>query len=135
MIPKNTLKAEKFTETTDFLPSDDATCSASPGNAIPRDQPWHIYANGTKAPSCGGGHWVRVTGGWKWCSGDVFSHPGGDNMDQVILPANQLIVSTSGSLRKPFKTSNLSVKCRTCEGTGKWIDEMNCPDCTPKNDH
>lgn len=64
------------------------TCSASSSVAIPRDRPWHLYPDGTKAPSWGGGHWVRVMGGWKWCSGDVFPRPGYDNMDQVILPPN-----------------------------------------------
>jgi len=56
------------------------------GKPVPRDRAWHMYPVGTKAPAHGGGYWVRVTGGWKWCTGDVFPNPGGDNMDMVILP-------------------------------------------------
>ena len=60
--------------------------TTSKSEPIKRDRPWWHYPTGTKAPAYGGGHWVRVTGGWKWCTGDVFPTPGGDNMDQVILP-------------------------------------------------
>lgn len=68
------------------------------GQAIPRDRPWWHYPTGTKAPAHGGGHWTRETGGWKWCTGDVFPTPGGDNMDQVILPPIQITAPSSQAL-------------------------------------
>jgi len=37
---------------------------------------WCEYPLGTKAYHYGGGHWVRVEHGWKWCSGSTFPTPG-----------------------------------------------------------
>lgn len=42
---------------------------------------------GTKAPAIGGGHWVKVAGGWKWHNGDTFPQPGGDWTGELIPPA------------------------------------------------
>lgn len=42
---------------------------------------------GTKAPAIGGGHWVRVEQGWKWCTGSTFPRPGGDWNGKLIAPA------------------------------------------------
>ena len=43
------------------------------------------YPIGTKArESWSGGYWIRVLRGWKWCTGDTFTRPGGAN--EVLLP-------------------------------------------------
>lgn len=41
---------------------------------------------GTKAPAYGGGHWIRVEHGWKWCTGSTFPRPGGDWNGKLIPP-------------------------------------------------
>jgi hypothetical protein len=41
---------------------------------------------GTKAPAIIGGHWVKVTTGWKWHMGDTFPRPGGDWTGELIAP-------------------------------------------------
>lgn len=43
---------------------------------------------GTRAPASGGGHWVRVESGWKWCTGATFSRPGGDWTGELLAPRN-----------------------------------------------
>ena len=42
---------------------------------------------GTKAPAVTGGHWTKVAGGWKWCTGDTFPRPGGDWTGELVPPA------------------------------------------------
>lgn len=44
---------------------------------------------GTKAPAIMGGHWERVEGGWKWCTGSTFPRPGGDWDGRLIQPEPQ----------------------------------------------
>ncbi len=41
---------------------------------------------GTKAKAIGGGHWIRVKTGWKWCTGSTFPTVGGDWNGQVCYP-------------------------------------------------
>ncbi len=41
---------------------------------------------GTKAPAIGGGYWIKVARGWKWCTGDTFPTVGGDWTGQLIAP-------------------------------------------------
>jgi hypothetical protein len=36
------------------------------------------YPLGTKAHSYSGGYWIRVSNGWRWCTGAVFPRPGAD---------------------------------------------------------
>jgi len=57
---------------------------------VKRDRPWHLYPNGTKAVAPNGGHYLRETGGWKWCAGDLFPRPSAD-VDRVILPENTVV--------------------------------------------
>jgi len=69
-------------------PAANSRCSDSAGSRIvKRDRPWHLYPNGTKAVAPNGGHYLRETGGWKWCAGDLFPRPSAD-VDRVILPEN-----------------------------------------------
>ena len=100
------------------------------GQPIPRDKPWHLYPNGTKAPAHGGGHWVRVTGGWKWCTGDIFPTPGGDNMDQVILPdqpAPPLVQLDKDGIVRPWPWDG-SPGLPVWNGPGKPMSVMPIPD-------
>ena len=66
--------------------SSPSNCSAD--RVVPRDRPWWGYPIGTKAPALGGGHWIKVKGGWMWFNGDIFPTPGADNTGKVILPPN-----------------------------------------------
>jgi hypothetical protein len=49
-----------------------------------RDREWCEYPIGTKAHAFNGGHWVRVTLGWKWCTGATFPTPGCDAIGACI---------------------------------------------------
>lgn len=51
------------------------------------DRPINQYPVGTKAKAIGGGYWIRVRRGWKWCTGSTFSNVGGDWMGEVCLVA------------------------------------------------
>lgn len=42
---------------------------------------------GTKAPATFGGYWIKVDGGWKWCTGAIFPCPGGDWTGELIYPS------------------------------------------------
>lgn len=53
-----------------------------------KDKSWRDYPIGTKAFASGGGYWVRVERGWKWCTGDTFPQPGGDATGQIELSEN-----------------------------------------------
>ena len=46
---------------------------------------WSDYPMGTRAYSVSGGHWERVPGGWKWCTGSTFPTPGADAF-RVAVP-------------------------------------------------
>lgn len=40
---------------------------------------WSEYPEGTKVYAIGGGYWVKVRRGWKWCAGTaIFPRPGAD---------------------------------------------------------
>lgn len=56
--------------------SGEMRCSASDRSA--KDRRWSEYPIGTKAYAIDGGWWVRVSLGWKWCSGSTFPIPGAD---------------------------------------------------------
>lgn len=55
-------------------------------NYFKSDQPLEKYPLGTKAEAIGGGYWIKVKDGWKWCTGDTFPRPGGDWSGRVSLP-------------------------------------------------
>lgn len=43
---------------------------------------------GTKAHSFSGGYWIKLSVGWKWCTGAIFPRPGGDAIGKCVeLPA------------------------------------------------
>ena len=55
-----------------------------------KDRPWKDYPMGTKAYSFSGGHWIKLSIGWKWCTGAIFPRPGGDATGRCVeLPTNQ----------------------------------------------
>lgn len=56
------------------------------GPWIKKDRPWYDYPLGTKASAIGGGYWIRVGYGWKWCTGATFPTPGGDATGLICLP-------------------------------------------------
>lgn len=47
---------------------------------------WAKLPLGTKANAVNGGYWIRVSNGWKWCTGSTFPVPGGDVIS-ITLPA------------------------------------------------
>lgn len=49
------------------------------------------YPLGTKARAIGGGYWIKVERGWKWCTGATFPKPGGDWDGTVSLPDGSII--------------------------------------------
>jgi hypothetical protein len=51
---------------------------------------WNDYPIGTKAFAINGGYWIKVTHGWKWCTGATFSTPGGDFNGQIELPTSEV---------------------------------------------
>lgn len=58
--------------------------SPCPTSRVAVDRPWDEYPIGTKAHAYNGGHWVRVVGGWKWCTGSTFPTPGADAIGNCI---------------------------------------------------
>lgn len=56
---------------------------------IKKDRDWSEYPIGTKAWAVTGGYWIRMTRGWKWCTGDTFPTPGGDSDGTVTIPSAQ----------------------------------------------
>ena len=48
---------------------------------------------GTKAHAFGGGHWLRVNLGWKWCTGATFKSVGGDWTGELIYPERSKAVN------------------------------------------
>lgn len=53
---------------------------------IQRDKNWSEYPIGTKAAALMGGHWIKTSRGWKWCTGSTFPTPGGDANGMIQLP-------------------------------------------------
>lgn len=76
---------------------------------LPKDRDWSDYPIGTKAHSCGGGWWIRVRGGWKWCTGDTFPGPGGDACGNCVElpepPALQYDDASSEAAHEEWKAS------------------------------
>jgi len=67
----------------------------------PITKPWNEYPIGTKANAVNGGYWIKIKHGWKWCTGDMFPHPGGDAIS-VTLPKykTRLTITQEGREKK-----------------------------------